>query len=293
MTQVSLPQTSRAGVMQLAARSRGLRRPQVGPHLMLVFFVLTSIYPFVFALLASLKNNTQFYSNFWAPTPPFHWENYALAWKQLSQGFLNSVIVSSVSVVGVVIMASLTSWTFARYQWPGKEVLYYLILGLMMVPGFLTLVPLYWMVRDLRLTGSLAAIFLPYLAGGQVFPIFLMRTFFENLPGELFDSARVDGAGEITTFFKIGLPMCKPIVITVAIMDIMGTWNDFFWPLVAAGQNRALHTAMVRTFNLTGLMPEYGLLTAAYVIISVPMILMFIFGMRYYISGLTSGAVKI
>ena len=284
---------------QMTLSAAGLSRPvrrrrhvQVGPHLVLALLVVTSFYPLIFTLLASLKNNTQFYSSFWAPTPPFHWENYIAAWTQLYRGVLNSVVVSTVSVLGVVMMASLTAWTFARYKWPGKELLYYMILGLMMVPSFLTLVPLYWMVRDMHLTGSLAAVFMPYLAGGQVFPIFLMRTFFENLPGELFDSARVDGAGEFTTFFKIGLPLCVPIVITAGIMDVMGTWNDFFWPMLAVGQNRDLYTVMVRTYNLTGLMPEYGLLTAAYVIISVPMILMFIFGMRYYITGLTSGAVK-
>jgi multiple sugar transport system permease protein len=289
----TLSRTQSPDASTLSATTRPHRRRQLLPHAVLLFLVLTSIYPFIFALLASLKNNSQFYSNFWAPTPPFHWENYAKAWTDLYQGFLNSVIVSTVSVVGVVLMASLTAWTFARYQWPGKEILYFLILSLMMVPGFLTLVPLYWIVQDLKLTGSLAGVTLPYLAGGQVFPIFLMRTFFEGLPGELFDSARVDGASEFTTFLKIGLPLCTPIIITVAIMDVMATWNDFFWPLVAAGQDRSLHTVMVRTYNLTGLMPEYGLLTAAYIIISLPMILMFIVGMRYYISGLTSGAVKL
>jgi ABC-type glycerol-3-phosphate transport system permease component len=268
------------------------RRVQFVPHAVLILLAVATFYPLVFMLLASLKNNTQFYSSFWVPTMPLHWENFATAWKELSRGFLNSIVVSSVSMAGVVVMAGVAAWTFARYHWPGKELLYYLILGLMMVPSFLTLVPLYWMVREMRLTGSLAAVFLPYLAGGQVFPIFLMRTFFENLPGELFDSARLDGAGEMRIFSMIGLPMCMPIVITVLIMDVMGTWNDFFWPMLAVGQNRDLYTLMVRTFKLTGLMPEYGLLTAAYVLISVPLVVMFIFGMRYYISGLTSGAVK-
>lgn len=293
MAETSLSQSHSGAVRAARANGRVRRHWQVVPHAVLAFLVITSIYPFIFALLASLKNNTQFYSSFWAPTTPYHWENYLTAWKQLYQGFRNSVVVSGVSVIGVVLMASLTAWTFARYRWPGKEALYYLILSLLMIPFFLTLVPLYWMIRDLGLSGSLAGIALPYLAGGQVFPIFLMRTFFENLPGDLFDSARVDGAGEITTFFRIGLPLCTPIVITVAIMDIMGTWNDFFWPLVAAGQNASLHTVMVRTFSLTGIIKDYGLLTAAYVIISLPMILMFIFGMRYYVSGLTAGAIKL
>ena len=288
MAQITLSPAGQVGLVRRVLK----RRFQFGPHLMLLFLVLTSFYPLVFTLLASLKSNAQYYSSFWMPTAPFHWENYAAAWHELYRGVLNSTIISSVSVVGVVLMSSLSAWTFARYKWPGKEVLYYLILGLMMVPAFLTLVPLYWMVREIHLSGNLAAVFMPYLAGGQVFPIFLMRTFFENLPGELFDSARVDGAGEFTTFFKIGLPMCMPIVITAAIMDVMNTWNDFFWPLLAVGQNRDLYTVMVRTYNLTGLMPEYGLLTSAYVIISVPMILIFIVGMRYYISGLTSGAIK-
>lgn len=269
-----------------------LRNFQLIPNLILVFLVVTSFYPLIFTIVASVKNNSQFYSGFWQITTPFHWENYTIAWETLKGGFINSFTVSGLSVVGVVLMSSLSSWAFARYQWPGKEIMYYLILSLMMVPSFLTLIPLYFMIRDLHLIGSIAGIALPYLAGGQVFSIFIMRSFFESLPKELFDSARVDGANEWTVFYKIGLPLSMPIVITVAIMDIMGTWNDFFWPLVAAGRTRELQTAMVRSYNLTGLMPEYGQLTAAYFLISLPMIIIFLIGMRYYISGLTSGAMK-
>ena len=295
MTSAGMPRPGSASVPKPRAKSwrRRVHGWQLVPHSVLAFLVLTSFYPLIFTVTASPKSNAQFYSSFWMPTAPFHWENYVTAWAKLYRGFLNSVVISGVSAIGVVVMAGMSAWTFARYHWPGKDVLFYCIIGLMMVPGFLTLIPRYWLVKDLKLTGSLAAVFLPYLAGGQVFPIFLMRTFFENLPEELFDSARVDGAGEMTVFFRIGLPLSMPIVITVAIMNINSTWNDFFWPLVAVGRNQRLFTAMVRTYDVgQGLMPEYGLLTAAYFIVSVPMILLFILGMRYYISGLTAGALK-
>ena len=251
-----------------------------------------TIYPLIFTLFASLKSNAQFYTSFWIPTSPYHWENYLNAWKVLTGGFVNSIVVSGVTVLGVVFMSALSAWTFARYEFPGKEPVYYLILALMMIPFFLTMIPLYWIVKQMRLTGSLAAVFLPYLAG-QAFAIFLMRGFFENLPQDIFDSARVDGATELTIFFKIGLPLCLPIVVTVAILNIMGTWNDFFWPLLAVGLNQAAQTVMVRTYNLTGNVPEYGLQTAGYVLVSLPMIVMFLLGMRYYIGGLTSGAIKL
>jgi ABC-type glycerol-3-phosphate transport system permease component len=273
-----------------AARER--RPRQFGLQAILIFLTATSIYPFIFTLLASVKNNAQYYTSFWLPTAPYHWSNYAEAWSALSGGFVNSFIVSGVTVVGIVLMSSLSAWTFARYQFPGKEVAYYLILALMTIPFFLTMVPLYWIVRAMNLDGTLAAVFLPYLAG-QPFAIFLIRGFFENQPQELFDAAKVDGAGELTTFFKVGMPLALPILVTVAILNIMSTWNDFFWPLLAVGLNQDAQTIMVRTFNLSGVVPDYGLQTAGYVLVSLPMIVLFLVGMRYYISGLTSGAIKI
>ena len=282
---------NQSGAGHTVVKARRPRRPVV-PHVVLILLVAATLYPLIFTLLGSLKNNAQFYTSFWLPTPPFHWDNYAEAWETLRDGFVNSVIVSGITVAGVVFMSALSAWTFARYTFPGKEAAYYLILALLMLPFFLTMIPLFWIVKEMRLTGSLAAVFLPYLAG-QAFAIFLMRGFFENLPQDLFDSARVDGANEFTVFFRIGLPLCLPIVVTVAILNIMGTWNDFFWPLLAVGLNQSAQTVMVRTYNLTGTVPEYGLQTAGYVLVSLPMIVMFLLGMRYYISGLTSGAIKI
>ena len=290
-TQTASLSVNQSGAGHTVVKARRPRRLVV-PHIVLILLVAATVYPLIFTLFGSIKSNAQFYTSFWAPTPPFHWENYAEAWETLRDGFVNSAIVSGITVAGVVFMSALSAWTFARYTFPGKEVAYYLILALMMLPFFLTMIPLYWIVKELRLTGSLAAVFLPYLAG-QAFAIFLMRGFFENLPQDLFDSARVDGAHELTVFFRIGLPLCLPIVVTVVILNIMGTWNDFFWPLLAVGLNQSAQTVMVRTYNLTGTVPEYGLQTAGYVLVSLPMVIMFLLGMRYYISGLTSGAIKL
>src|SRR5690242_3206839 len=287
----AIPEASRQNAPITRARTSRLRRTYV-PHIVLILLVAASIYPLIFTLFASLKSNAQFYTSFWIPTPPFHWDNYSQAWKVLSGGFINSIVISAITVIGVVFMSALSAWTFARYEFPAKEIVYYLILALMMIPFFLTMIPLYWIVKQMHLTGSLSAVFLPYLAG-QAFAIFLMRGFFENLPQEIFDSARVDGANEFVTFARIGLPLCLPIVVTVAILNIMGTWNDFFWPLLAVGLNQAAQTVMVRTYNLTGNVPEYGLQTAGYVLVSIPMVAMFLLGMRYYIGGLTSGAIKL
>lgn len=270
---------------------RSRARRQTWLHVLLLFLIAASLYPFIFTLLASVKNNAQYYTSFWLPTPPYHFSNYADAWAELGGGFINSFIVSGITVVGLLLMSSLSAWTFARYHFPGKEVVYYLILALMMIPFFLTMVPLYWIVKTINIDGTLAAIFLPYLAA-QPFAIFLIRTFFETQPQELFDAAKVDGAGELATFFRIGLPLAVPILVTVAILNIMSTWNDFFWPLLAVGLNQDAQTVMVRTFNLGGIVPDYGLQTAGYVLVSLPMIVLFLVGMRYYISGLTSGAIK-
>src|SRR5438067_11744983 len=121
----TIPKARRQDTPITTVRARRLRRAYV-PHIVLILLVLVSIYPLIFTLFASLKSNAQFYTSFWIPTPPFHWDNYSQAWKVLSGGFANSVVISAITVIGVVFMSALSAWTFARYEFPAKEIVYYL-----------------------------------------------------------------------------------------------------------------------------------------------------------------------
>ncbi|MGB9681389.1 MAG: carbohydrate ABC transporter permease, partial [bacterium] len=136
---------------------------------------------------------------------------------------------------------------------------------------------------------------LPYISGGQVFGIFILRSFIASLPEELFESARVDGASTLQTFFSIAIPLSKPILVTVAIMNILGTWNDYVWPLVTIPDGRlwTITVGIVSFSSQYGGLEMWGPMFAGYVIASIPLIILFFFTMRYFIAGLTSGALKV
>lgn len=148
-------------------------------------------------------------------------------------------------------------------------------------------------MRDLGLLNTPWALILPWTAGGQVFGILLCRTFFATLPQELFDSAKIDGASEIDLYARIALPLSWPIIVTLAIMHLVATYNDFIWPLLTISSPKL----QVVTVGLTQFTSQYGITDwgprmAAYVLAALPLVVLFTFGMRYYVQGLTSGALK-
>jgi ABC-type glycerol-3-phosphate transport system permease component len=206
---------------------------------------------------------------------------------------VNSLIYSLASVIGVVFLSSLSGYVFARHQFPGKELIYVAILALLMVPGVLTLIPAFVLVRDLGLTNTPWVLILPWTAGGQVFGILLCRSYFATLPQELFDAAKVDGASELQQYARIALPLSWPILVTLAIMHLVSTYNDFIWPLLTISNPKL----QVVTVGLTQFTTEFGTVNwgprmASYAVASIPLVLLFTFGMRYYVRGLTSGAIK-
>jgi ABC-type glycerol-3-phosphate transport system permease component len=164
----------------------------------------------------------------------------------------------------------------------------------MMIPSVLTLVPQFVLVSDLHLLETRWALILPYTAAGQVLAVFIMRAFFAGLPEELFESARMDGAGELTAFWRIALPLTKPILGAVAILQLLSTWNDYVWPFVVTQQSPDLYTLVVGLVSFTGRhSTQWGPLMAGNIFASLPLVLVFLFMTRYFIDGLTAGALKV
>ena len=269
-------------------------RQDLTKHLALLFAGLLTFYPFIFELQTSVKTSFQFQHEFWMPTWPPELLNYKDAFTQIWPYLVNSFVVSGVTVILVLILASLSAFTFARFDFPGREFLFMGILGLLMIPGILTLVPSFLLIRDFGLIGTRYALILPYLSGGQVFAIFILRSFIASLPEELFEAARIDGASNLRMYFRIVLPLSKPILVTIAVMNILSTWNDYIWPLVTLPDSK-LWTITIGIVSFTGHfqgLEAWGQMFAGYVIASLPLIILFIFTMRAFISGLTSGAIK-
>ncbi len=273
----------------------------------LIILLLLSLVPFVMMLVLSLKSNAQIFTHFWEPPKPARWDFYAKAYSALGGYIVNTAYVAIMTVGGVLVLASLAGYTFARHRFPGRELLYYAILSLLMIPGILTLIPTFMMVKGMQLPafvfaghtwGPFAvmntrwALILPYIAGGQVFGILLCRGFFQSLPEELFEAARLDGASEWDIYRRIALPLSHPILATIAIMTSLSVYNDYIWPLIAISDNTIQTfsvgvTKFAGEFNL-----DYGPTLAGYVLGSIPLLILFAFGMRYFIQGITSGALK-
>lgn len=258
----------------------------------LVPLLLLSLVPLIMMVLLSLKSNADIFTRFWAlPSPP-RWDFYAAAGTALWRYLLNTGIVAGVAVPTVVVLSSLAGYSLARLRFPGRDLVYMLVLALLMVPGILTLIPTYALVQQMGLLNTRWALILPYAAGGQVLGIVLCRTFFGGLPEELFEAMRLDGAGEGQIYRHLALPLSLPILATVAIMTMLGIYNDYIWPLVTIGDD-ALQTFTVGVTRFSGQFDlQYGPTLAGYVIGSIPLIILFAVGMKAFVKGVVSGALR-
>ena len=262
-------------------------------HLLLLIISFFLFFPFLVTLSISFKDLDQFATQPFWPTFPLTWSNYREAGGIVIPFIVNSIVICGITCVGVVLIGALTAWVFATYEFPGREILYYLILALLMIPSILTLIPTFVVVSRLHMLDTRWALILPWIAGGQVFAIFILRTFFAALPKDLFEAARLDGAGELAIFARIGLPLSKSILGVVAIFNILGTWNDFLWPLVTLTSKDIFPLVL----GLYRFQSEYytiwGPLMAGYVIGTIPLIILFMFTSKLFVQGLAAGGIKL
>jgi len=284
-------------------------------HLLGLLVVLTA-FPIIYMLATSLKSNANIQVRYWAvPIPGFardllaqlpgragqvfgnallpEYDNYRVAFKQIAPYVLNSIFISTTTVFLMLFLSSLSAFVFARYDFKGKEPLYMAILALLMVPGVLTLIPAFKLVSQLGLFNTHLALILPYVSGGQIFAMFILRQFFEGIPQDFFDAARIDGAGEFRVYRLIVLPLSKPILGTVAVMNVMYTWNDYVWPLVTLSSEKLRTVAIGIMYFRDQHMVYHGHLMAGNALASLPIILLFLFTMKLFIRGITSGGMKV
>ena len=169
-----------------------------------------------------------------------------------------------------------------------------MVIGLMMLPAIMTLVPSFMLYKKLVGTDSYLILILPIITGGSVFGVFLLRGFFEGLNESIFEAAKIDGAGDFVCYTKICLPLSVPILTTLAIMQLSGAWNDYIWPMIAIPSDASKLTiaAAIKKEFLSANTGSYPTLFAGYLISSVPLILLYVFSNKFYVEGLTNAAVK-
>lgn len=248
--------------------------------------------PFYFLIISSLKTNPQILERYFTPTFPLQFDNYVRAFSRVAFYLRNSIVVCGTAVVGVMVLSSVTSYIFARKDFPGKRFLFLLILSFLMIPGVLTLVPQFVLVVRLKLVGTYWAAILPYIAFGQILAVFILRTFIEGIPRDLFDSAVIDGARDIGCFIHVAAPLSKAIIASLALLNFHANWNDFVWPLLVLPREH-LKTVTVGLYAFTDVQQiQYGVLFAGFVIASVPLVVLFSATMKHFIRGIQSGAIK-
>jgi len=248
--------------------------------------------PFYVMLVVSFKDNTQFYRHPWVPTWPLHWENWLQAWNTVGVFIANSIFIAVTATIITLACGILAAYIFGRYRVPLGEVFWTSLLILMLMPGVANLVPLFHLMRRLHLLNSLVGLSVVVAAGGQVVCLYVLRNFIEDMPKEFFECARIDGASHLQQVIHVVIPQCGGIISTLAILNFVGAWNAFILPLICIRDTELLPLA-VGLYRLQGAyVKEWGPLMAAYFISAVPLVILFAFTMRFFIRGISEGAIK-
>jgi ABC-type glycerol-3-phosphate transport system permease component len=275
--------------------AKRIRMTEFLKHIVAIFFLFCTLGPFVIMIFKSFKNAEQ---NLYVPfnlSFPFHFDNYSYAWLNVSPYIMNTIIITVISTMATIILSAMAAFALARYKFPGKEFFYMTIIALMMVPGILTLVPLFMLSNSLRILDTKLSIILPGLRSMIPMSVFLSKAFMEGISKEMFEAAEIDGANMGQTFFNIAIPLVKPILATIAILCILFFWNDLIWPSIAL-QNAKNFTIAIglkpfTTVSMT-VSKNLGPIMAGYCIVSIPLLAAFFAASRQFIAGLTSGSVK-
>jgi ABC-type glycerol-3-phosphate transport system permease component len=253
-------------------------------------------FPIIFVLSNSLKTGQGIFSSgVFSLFTQFDYQNYITAWSGIDQSLLNTIIVAAASIVIAVSAAALAAYSFSQLRFRGKEVLFYAYVALLLVPWTLTLIPLFLTIQKLHLYNTWWALILPYASTSQPLLVLIFRGFFDQFPTELLESARVDGASEVKVLRKIVVPLTRPILLTGAILVAINVWGDYLWPtIVIQNPHSTTISAGVHQFvSSFGLSSAGGSIFAAFVIATLPAFILVLFTMRYFVSGLTEGALKL
>jgi len=267
-------------------------------HLILIAGSIIFMFPLIWLISTSLKPDTQIFKVPPELIPkPFMWSNYTRMWTYFPfLTFLkNTLLVVVLSMAGVLIRAPLVAYAFARLRWPGRDFLFMILLGTMMLPGQVTMIPLYILFNEWGWVNTFYPLWVPAWFGGGAFNIFLIRQFLMTIPRELEESAVIDGASHFKIYWKIMLPLINPVLTTIAIFQFMGAWNDFMGPLIYLNDQAKYTLSLgLRVFQqqTSAYQSEYGMLMAATTIMVIPVIIFFFLGQKRFIEGVIITGMK-
>jgi len=263
-------------------------------YVVLIGGLVVVVGPFLWMLLSSFKPEAEIRAN-----PPTWWPNtttlanYGKLFDELDfpTFFTNSAVVAVLTTLGNLLFGSAAGYALAKLPFAGKRLLFGIVLGTLMVPSIVTMVPLFVLSSNLGLVNTLAGLILPYLA--QAFGVFLMRQFILSIPDDLLEAARIDAASEWRIYWQIVLPLCRPALATLGILTFLASWNNFLWPLVVSTEEETYTLPVALALYAIGQnRTEYDILLAGAVVIVLPVIIVFLLLQRHFVRGIATTGLK-
>ncbi len=263
-------------------------------HLFLIFVSIACLFPLWWAFSSSLKTQETVFNDLsFFPKDP-QWSNYFYAWTKadFSGYFLNSLFYTVIVVIGVVMIASMAAYAFSRLQFWGKNFLFLLLISTMMIPIPGSFIALYVLLNKLHLVDTRLGYILPQINGGLALGIFLLKTFFDDLPKEIEDSAAIDGCGRFRTYWYIALPLARPAIAVLAIFNILAVWNEYLLAMLVLSSKQLMPLQRGLMVFQGAHITQYPLLMAGIVITVLPVLIVYLMLQKHIIKGITAGAVK-
>lgn len=263
-------------------------------HAALILIGLLFLAPFYWLVSTALKPDTQIFKMppVWIPHPVM-WENFpkALDYIPFFQYTFNTLRICLTNVIGVTLSCSLVAYSLAKIPWKGRDVVFYSLIGTMILPGQVTMLPTFMIFKGLGWIGTILPLTVPSFFGGA-FYIFLLRQFFLTLPNELSDAARIDGCSEFGIYWRVILPLAKPALATVALFTFVGNWNDFLGPLLYLNDSRTYTLSIGLQRFMGEHSAEWGMLMAASTLMVLPIVVIFFLAQKTFIRGIATTGSK-
>ena len=281
------------GTRPVSGGASGDSAVNVFSHTVLIGWSILVMIPFLWALVASTKTSREIFGDPWALPASPQWSNFSSAWdKGVGDYLLNSLIVVSGGVLLTMLLGSMTAYVLARYEFRGNRFIYYLFAAGMMFPVFLAIVPLFFVVQNLGMLSTYHGLILVYVAYSLPFTVFFMHSFFRTLPTSVAEAAIMDGASHTGVFFRVMLPMAKPGLLSIAIFNVLGQWNQFVLPAFLSPEKPVLAQGIATLLAGQRYEGDWGALFAALTVAMVPVVVVYLVFYRQVQAGLTGGTLK-
>lgn len=266
-------------------------------YLLLISGALVSLVPFVYMISTSLKTIGEALGTQFFPEVP-QWENYIVAWERanFSKYFFNSIKITAISLLGSVSISTLAAYGFARIKFPGRDLIFGILLSTMMIPAMVTIIPNFltvtWLGRigNLKWINNWPALTVPFM--GSVFNIFMLRQFFAQIPDELFDAARIDGSGHLRFLWQVVLPLSKAPLMVILVLTFMGSWNSLAWPLLVTNTAdwRPISVGLMNFVSEAG--QEFHYIMAGAFITIIPILIIYFFTQKQFTESIARSGLK-